>query len=337
MKTRFVPILLLWLSLSVSGKANGQESSGSVFVGDVSQNGNAQFSTIQSAIDAVPSAAEDPSTTRYVIFVHPGRYQEIIQVEKKAPILLLGVNPQSTVITNSNSIKDGFSSRIRSRHFIACNITFENTHGWGIQAFSVTIKGSYNAFYNCRFLGWQDTLYLAGMGPYFFQNCYIEGSADFIFGSATAFFQKCQIHCVGRGYITAPSTPKNHFYGLIFSHCTLSAEPAVVTTLGRPWRPYGNTVFLNTQMNLSLESGAWNDWENPANQETARFYEYGSKGIGAAQSRFSWIHQLTATEAQRYTPRKVLNGNDWWRKKNISGLLRANAALSPMIRGSFDN
>ena len=103
-------------------------------------------------------------------------------------------------------------------------------------------------FRNCRFLGWQDTIF-GNRGRHYYENCYIAGAVDFIFGGATEFYEHCHIHCLGNGYITAASTPADHPFGYVFSHCQITGEnPDVKTYLGRPWRAYASVTFLNTEM-----------------------------------------------------------------------------------------
>src|SRR5258705_424606 len=103
---------------------------------------------------------------------------------------------------------------------------------------AIRVDGDRAVFRNCRFLGWQDTI-LIDRGRQYFENCYITGHVDFIFGGATAFFENCHIHCRGNGYITAASTPDNQPFGFVFSHCRITGDaPELKTNIGRPWRAY---------------------------------------------------------------------------------------------------
>src|SRR5260221_10894941 len=110
------------------------------------------------------------------------------------------------------------STFIDADDFTVENITFENSAGPVGQALAIRVDGDRAAFRNCRFLGWQDTI-LLNRGRQYFENCYVDGAVDFIFGAATAWFENCRIHCLGGGYITAASTPVDVPFGFVFSNC----------------------------------------------------------------------------------------------------------------------
>ena len=118
------------------------------------------------------------------------------------------------------------------------------------------------------------------------------------------------------GYITAANTTKDQRYGYVFDHAKIDGEPNVKTQLGRPWRPWSATVFLNTEMSDAILPAGWNNWNDPAREKTVRYAEYGSAGPGAGSSaRVPWVRQLTATEAAEFTVEKVLSGLDGWNTK----------------------
>jgi len=184
-----------------------------------------------------------------------------------ASILDAGGKPLGTPNTATALIQDD--------DFSASNITFENTFGKGSLALAIRVNGDRATFHTCRFLGWQDTVLLL-RGRQYFEDCTITGAADFIFGASAALFQRCQIHCVGSGYITAASTPADHAFGFVFASCTITAETGVTTYLGRPWRPYASFAFLNTQMPEAIHAEGWQNWNNPANEAAARYAEWKS-------------------------------------------------------------
>jgi pectinesterase len=198
---------------------------------------------------------------------------------------------------------------LKADNFSAEKITFENTHGLGSQALAASITGDCCAFRQCRFLGWQDTL-LIDSGRQYFENCYINGHVDFIFGASTAYFKNGFIHCLGKGYITAASTPQDHPFGYVFDHCQITGAGSSLTYLGRPWRPYGNVIYLNCDMSDVIRPEGWNNWRNVENEKTARYAEYNTTGGDAnATARAPWSRQLTADEAAAITPAAVLG--DW--------------------------
>jgi pectinesterase len=150
-------------------------------------------------------------------------------------------------------------------------------------------------------------------GRQYFADCYINGHVDFIFGASTAYFKSCYIHCLGKGYITAASTPQDHPYGYVFDHCQISGAGPSLTYLGRPWRPYGTVIFLNCEISDVVHPEGWNNWRKAENEKTARYAEFSSSGAGANPStRAAWSRQLTADEAAAITPAAVLAGSDGW-------------------------
>jgi pectinesterase len=293
------------------------------FEATVAADGSGRFKTVQQAINAAPTGtAENPS----VIHIKPGTYKELIYVPREKRFLhLIGEDAAKTILTydlNAHTLgTDGrpigtfrtASTYIDADDFAADNVTFENSAGPVGQALAIRIDGDRIAFRNCRFLGWQDTI-LANRGRQYFENCYIAGHVDFIFGGATAFFEKCHIHCLGKGYITAASTPDNQPYGYVFRDCKITGEtPDARTYLGRPWRDYAAVIFLNTEMSEVVRPEGWHDWNKPQAEKTARYSEFNSTGPGASpQTRVAWTRPLTEEQAEVLTPEKVLAGSDGW-------------------------
>jgi pectinesterase len=197
--------------------------------------------------------------------------------------------------------------------FTAENLTFENSAGPVGQALAIRVDGDRAVFRNCRFLGWQDTIFL-NRGRQYFEGCYISGHVDFIFGGATVFFEKCHLHCLKNGYVTAASTPDNARYGFVFSNCRISGESSDVKTfLGRPWRAFSSVAFINTDMSEAVRSEGWHNWDQPDREKTSRYAEYNSKGPGANSSaRVKWARQLSSNEARSITVKEVLAGTDGW-------------------------
>ena len=292
----------------------------------VAQDGSGQFKTIQEAINAVPQ------TTRFdnpaIVHIKPGTYKELIYVQhEKRFVHLVGEDPQKTILTynlNANMIGgDGKpigtfrtpSTFIDADDFTVENITFENSAGPVGQALAIRVDGDRVVFRNCRFLGWQDTI-LINRGRQYFENCYITGHVDFIFGAATAWFENCHIHVLRDGYITAASTPPQQQFGFVFSHCNITGEANVKTYLGRPWRPYASTIFLNTDMSEVVRPEGWNNWNQPEREQTSRYAEFASNGSGAKPNqRVKWAKQLTEAEAKAITMQRVLSGPDDWNPK----------------------
>ena len=288
----------------------------------VATDGSAKFKSVQAAIMAVPSGSRENPV---VIHIAPGTYQELIYVQReKSFFKLIGENPTNTIlsfnlyagITNAEGKPIGTfktpSTTIDADDFTAQNLTFENSAGPVGQALAIRVDGDRAAFRNCRFLGWQDTI-LLNRGRQYFTNCYVCGHVDFIFGAATAWFENCEIHALRGGYLTAASTPQDQPFGFVFSNCKITGEPGVKTLLGRPWRIYASTIYLNCDMSDVVQPKGWNDWGKPETHQTARYAEFNSTGPGASPTnRVDWAKQLTAAEAENITVEKVLGGADGW-------------------------
>src|ERR1051325_712816 len=292
----------------------------------VAADGSAKYRTVQEAVMAAPAGSADNPV---IIRIKPVTYKELIYVQREKRFFrLVGEDAAKTVLTydlNANLIgRDGKpigtfrtpSTQIDADDFTAENLTCENAAGAGGQAPALRVDADRVRFRNCRFLGWQDTI-LLNRGRHYFENCYIEGHVDFIFGAATAFFERCHIHCLKDGYITAASTPDNQPYGFVFSHCKITgASREVKTYLGRPWRAFSNVIYLDTEMAEVVRPEGWHNWNFPEREKTARYAEYGSTGPGAnPRARVAWAHRLSNAEARAITPERVLAGTDGWNPK----------------------
>ncbi len=287
----------------------------------VAKDGSGDFFTVQEAIDAVPDFRKECRTT---ILIRPGIYKEkLIIPESKINVSLIGQNgavisgddyaSKKNVFGENMSTSGSSTCYIYGHDFYAENITFENTAGEVGQAVACFINGDRAMFKNCRFLGYQDTLYTYGKDSrQYYEDCYVEGSVDFIFGWSTAVFNRCTINSKRNGYITAPATDKGKKYGYVFIDCDLTADKNVDKVyLSRPWRPYGQTVFINCNMGRHIAPEGWNNWNNKDSEKTAFYAEYNSKGEGAnPKARAKFSHQLK--DIKDYSISKILAGEDGW-------------------------
>lgn len=289
----------------------------------VAADGSARYRTVQEAVMAVPAGSADSPV---IIRIKPGTYKELIYVQREKRFFrLVGEDAAKTILTydlNANLTgRDGKpigtfrtpSTQIDADDFTADNITFENSAGPVGQALALRVDGDRVVFRNCRFLGWQDTI-LLNRGRQYFENCYITGHVDFIFGAATAYFERCHIHCLKDGYITAASTPDNQPFGFVFSHCKITGESTEVKTyLGRPWREFSAVTFLDTEMSEVVRPEGWHNWNFPDREKTVRYAEFESRGPGAnMRARVKWARQLAKAEARAFTLEKILGGTDGW-------------------------
>lgn len=299
----------------------------SVLAGDsktitVAQDGSGDFKTVQAAIDSLPEKNKTPVT----IAIKPGVYKERITVLNGREFLTLkgdGQSPTDVKITydlHANSVvapstqpvgtSGSTSVSLNADNFTAENLTFENPSGNIAQAVAVKTNSDRLIFRNCRFLGGQDTLYPNGKRTYF-DHCYVEGRADFIFGRATAVFDHCEIHSKNGGFVTAPSTLPETEFGFVFLDCKLTGE-GDKAYLGRPWRDYGSSVFIRCEIGDHIRPEGFHNWK-PEREKTARFAEYKNTGPGADRSkRVLWSRELTDDEAKKYTVANILSGDDNW-------------------------
>ena len=195
-----------------------------------------------------------------------------------------------------------FTLRVCGSDITLKNITIENNSARLGQAVALHTEGDRLRFIGCRFLGHQDTVYTGRGGTrLLFRDCYIEGTTDFIFGPSTAWFENCTIKSKADSYITAASTPADVEYGYVFNRCRLIADEGVTKVyLGRPWRPYAYTLFMNCTLGSHIVPAGWENWRNPDNEKTARYAEYNNSGEGAnTKQRVAWSRQLTKKEVEK--------------------------------------
>lgn len=299
----------------------------------VAADGSGQYTSLQEAISRAPmrTGLADP---RWIIVIKPGTYRERVYVQReRGNIAVIGEDPATTIITYDLNARlpgpDGKpigtfrtpTVQVDGDGMVWEGVTIANSAGrpgpreGGApveQALALRVDGDRVVFRRCRFIGWQDTI-LVNRGRHYFEDCYIEGNVDFIFGAATAFFKHCHIHCLGDGYITAASTPQGSAHGFVFADCRITGAEGVKTYLGRPWRIYARTIFIRTDMSSVVRPEGWHNWSKPEAEKTAFYAEFGSTGGGARPSeRVLWARSLTAKEVAALTPEKVLAGTDRW-------------------------
>lgn len=314
------------------------------------------FPTVNDAISALPSNADTPVT----ILIKPGIYHEKIELSRPNTILL-GEDAACTTLTFddcANQIMPDGTKRGTFRSYTlflnADNITLENLtiqnaafpRSKAGQALALYADGDRILVKNCRLLSYQDTLFTGPLPPnplspggftgpkefderivgrQLYQNCYICGDIDFIFGSATAFFENCEIASIYSeelpldkngntpvyGYATAASTPEGYPYGYIFEHCNFTSTcPDHSVYLGRPWRNFAKTVLIHCHLDSHIRQEGFHDWNKQEAHDTILYAEYQSTGEGAASDqRASFVKQLTDEEALFYSKDKVLG--DW--------------------------
>ena len=309
----------------------------------VAADGSVEFATVGEALEKAKHFAD----MEVIIHIAPGTYKEKLVI-KQNNISLIGKDANKTKITFSDAANDIMpegdkrgtfrtaSVMVDADNFYACHISFCNEAGQGKQvgqALAMYADGDHLIFENCRFDGYQDTLFTAPLpkkeaqpggfkgpkefaprrvGRQLYKDCYIAGNVDFIFGGAIAYFEGCEIFMKDRqdsvsGYVTAPSTFEEQKYGYVFNHCRFTGDcPKESAYLGRPWRNYAKSVILNSEIGAQFCKEGWHDWNKKDAWDTMFFAEYGNYGEGASTERASFVKILTQKEAAEYTRENVL-------------------------------
>ena len=308
MKKTFL-FLLVFISL---------RSAAQIITKTMAAEGSGDYRTVQEALDAVALK----NKKAYSIKIKNGIYKEKLFLDStKDFVTLSGEDKFNTILTYDDhtgklsprgdtiNTRTSWSFKILANNFSAADITFQNDAGFSAgQAVAVESDGDRAIFNNCRFIGYQDVLFINN-GRQFFQKCYIEGTTDFIFGSATAWFLQCHVHSKKNSHITAASTPPEKKYGYVFYDCILTGDTSLHSvSLGRPWRPNASVTYMHCFIGQHIKPEGWSNWNNTDNSKTARYNEYKNYGPSAdASKRVNWAKQLTDEEAKEFDLQKFLN------------------------------
>jgi len=321
MKKLFILLATFFCAIAAEA-ANKYDNPDTLFV---ARDGTAEFRTIGEAVEVCRAFME----YHKVIFVKKGVYKEKLIIPSwLTHIEICGEDVNNTIITyddhanvrlpETNKPMGTFRTytvKVEGSYITFKNITIENNAARLGQAVALHTEGDCLQFIGCRFLGNQDTIYTGVGGTrLYFKDCYIEGTTDFIFGPSTAWFESCTIFSKINSYVTAASTPADMAYGYVFNRCKLTAAEGVNKVhLGRPWRPYGYTLFMNCELGGHILPQGWHNWGKADNEKTARYMEYNNTGVGAnAAGRAKWSRQLTKKEAAEVTPEKVFRMSNSW-------------------------
>jgi pectinesterase len=296
----------------------------------VAQDGSGTFKTIQEAVNSF----RDHMQVRVTLYIKNGIYAEKLVIPSWKPnIHIIGESKEGVIITGDDFSGKAFSGGkdwtgnekystytsytvfVDAPDTILENLTIRNTAGRVGQAVALHVDGDRFVCKNCALLGNQDTLYAAAEGSrQYYENCFVEGTTDFIFGKSISVFQSCTIKSLSDSFITAAATPDYQPYGFVFLNCKLIADDAAKKVyLGRPWRPKAKTIFIRTNMGSHILPAGWDNWGNATNEQTVLYAEYGSIGPGGDSSkRVAWSKQLSAKDAQRYTLTAIFSGKSPW-------------------------
>lgn len=285
----------------------------------VAQDGSGNYKTVQAAFNVIPLNNKNPVT----IYIKNGVYKEKLRLDStKNYVTLMGEDKFHTILTYDDhtgklspkgdtiNTRTSWSFLIKADNFTAKNITFQNDAGFAAgQAVAVESDGDKAVFKNCRFVGNQDILFTnSDKSRQYYEHCYMEGTTDFIFGSATVWFEQCHIHSKKNSHVTAASTPKEHEFGYVFNECVLTGDTSIHNaSLGRPWRPYASVTYIHCFIGEHIRAEGWSTWNNTDSYKMSRYSEFENYGPSAdAARRVNWSKQLTSGEAKRYTIKNIL-------------------------------
>ncbi len=296
----------------------------------VAKDASGDFQSIQEAVNST----RDLGPGEVEIFIKNGVYNEKLVIPTwKHRLTLIGESKDQTIIKGSDysgkidsvtgeklNTFTSYTILVEGDDIHFRNLSIQNTWCERGQAVALHVEGDRFIAENCNLLGCQDTLYTATEGSrQYYKNCYIEGTTDFIFGQATCVFDDCTIKSLANSYVTAAATPANQEFGYVFFDCELIAKDGVDKVyLGRPWRSYAKTVFINSTLGEHIVEKGWDPWTGdqmfPQKEKTTYYAEYRSKGKGAyPKTRVAWSHQLTKNERKKYTLEKIFQkANNLW-------------------------
>lgn len=297
----------------------------------VAKDGSGNYRTITQAVNAAPNKSQK----RYIIHVKAGVYVENVDISKtKTNLMFIGDGKDRTIVTGRRNVQDGSTTfksatfAVSGTGFIATDMTFENTAGpQKHQAVALRVGADRSIVYRCSIKGYQDTLYVYSLRQ-FYREVDIYGTVDFIFGNAAVVIQNSNILArrpmrQQKNTITAQGrTDPNQNTGISIHNCRVSAAPdlqavkgSIKTYLGRPWKQYSRTVFMQSILDDLIEPAGWFEWQGNFALRTLYYGEYMNIGAGAGTSRrVRWrgFHVMkSATEAARFTVGQLISGNSW--------------------------
>ncbi|KAG6507094.1 pectinesterase-like [Zingiber officinale] len=299
----------------------------------VAQDGSGNFRTIREALDAA-ARSQNRASSRFVIYVKAGVYDEILQVISSLNnLVMIGDGIGRTIITGSRSVANGYTTlssatfSVFGDGFIARGITFRNTYGPGSQAVALMSASDRSAFYRCSIEGYQDTLFVYSQRQ-FYRECDISGTIDFIFGNAAVVLQRCNIlarlprHGESDVITAQGRSDPNQNTGIVVQRSTIRAAPdlardrsGVRSYLGRPWMQYSRTVYMQNDIAGLIDPAGWLPFNGAFALDTLYYAEFRNTGPGSRMSRrVRWpgYHVVGRPSVVRpFTVSRFIAGRTW--------------------------
>ncbi|XP_062147479.1 probable pectinesterase/pectinesterase inhibitor 12 [Alnus glutinosa] len=298
----------------------------------VAADGTGNFTTITDAINFAPNNSYD---NRIIIYVKKGVYEENVEIPIYKPnVVLLGDGSSVTLITGNRSVVDGWTPyrsatlAVSGDGFLARDISIENRAGPNkYQAVALRVNADLAALYRCSINGYQDSLYVHSFRQ-FYRECDVYGTIDFIFGNAAVVFQGCNIvaRMPMRGQytvITAQSRDTvDEDTGISIQNCSIVAADDLYSNswvksyLGRPWRVFSRTVYLESYIGDFIDSTGWTQWSDDDQRglDTLYYGEYDNYGPGSStDGRVTWpgYHVMDYNDAYNFTVSEFITGDAW--------------------------
>ncbi|XP_057522759.1 putative pectinesterase 63 [Amaranthus tricolor] len=299
-----------------------EAENGEVETIEVKQDGTGKFKTISDAVKHVKVG----NLKRVIIKIGPGEYREKVKVERyQSYITFLGDPKNMPTITFAGTALeygtvDSATLIVEADYFVAANIIISNSaprpdgKAKGAQAVAMRISGDKAAFYNCKFIGFQDTL-CDDKGNHLFKDCYIEGTVDFIFGGATSLYLNSEIKVLpgdDMAVITAHARKnEQEAGGYSFVHCKVTGTGGN-THLGRAWFEAARVIFAYCDISDVIKPEGWSDNNKPEVQKTVYFGEFSNTGPGGAvDKRVPYTKKLTESEAKTFMSLEYIDAAKW--------------------------
>uniref|UniRef100_A0ACD5WNQ4 Uncharacterized protein n=1 Tax=Avena sativa TaxID=4498 RepID=A0ACD5WNQ4_AVESA len=297
----------------------------------VAKDGSGNFTTVGEAVASAPNN----SATRYVIHIRAGGYFENVEVgSEKTNLMLVGDGMWKTVIKASRNVVDNYTTfrsatlAVVGAGFLARDLTVENAAGPGKhQAVALRVNADLSAFYRCSFAGYQDTLYAHSLRQ-FYRDCDVYGTVDFVFGDAAVVLQNCSLYArrpdAGqKNVFTAQGREDpNQNTGISVQGGKVAAAADLLPVLGgfssylgRPWKLYSRTVFMQCKMEGLVHPRGWLEWNGSFALDTLYYAEYMNRGPGADTSgRVAWPGYRVLggdADAANFTVQSFVQGDMW--------------------------
>lgn len=328
----------------------------------VAKDGSGDFTTVQAAVDAIPKSPDwseiyiKNGEYRERVVVNKPHLRLVGESAAGVVITHSACAKDKFPDGTEKETFLSFTLLTAAPDIIVENLTVRNDAGDGRivgQAVAVYAAGDRGVWRSCRLIACQDTLFcgplmekvIREVAPYacdaecvffvgncpptysrqYFEGCFIQGDVDYIFGPYRCWFEGCTLYMNERGgWYTAANTAETQPWGMVFHACRLTGEcKPGMGYLGRPWRAFARTLFMECDMDEHVSPLGFADWDE-IRVVTDRLGEWRTTGARADQSaRHPMQKRMTDEEAVAVTLQTVLSG---WTPEGCARDLRAHVS-----------